>query len=218
MYTPQLLGMLPSEIKMGSKDGEELFPRDYEVPDGEWPSDWEREVAGDFNKLTREMASSPWFIEPTGDVQVSVERFTDRFKAGASQHSTPAALRERFAALHADNRYDKSLVPNVPFEELLERKKGKNKLKARSKRETSEERKRRFEQLAQLEDGGGELGDREQSSPGSSQRDPDENLELDEEEDYEDENDYADNYFDNGEDDDIGDMGDDGGGGDDAFD
>lgn len=27
MYTPQLLGMLPSEIKMGSKDGEELFPR-----------------------------------------------------------------------------------------------------------------------------------------------------------------------------------------------
>lgn len=122
------------------------------------------------------MASSPWFIEPTGDVQVSVERFTDRFKAGASQHSTPAALRERFAALHADNRYDKSLVPNVPFEELLERKKGKNKLKARSKRESaplrrcgfrctradiarttsaSEERKRRFEQLAQLEDGGG---------------------------------------------------------------
>ncbi|KAJ2328670.1 hypothetical protein GGI00_004136 [Coemansia sp. RSA 2681] len=185
-----------------NKNGEKSngFP-DYDVVAGRTPTAEEKHVADLMEKFRSEMQSSVFCLQPPAPPR-DIERYSDRYFKAATRQSLKGL------------KTDLSLFPDELHQELLKKRTKRVKAVVDSGDGLLDALKGAKDD--DDEDGAGGAGDKSGGSDAekSDKEDGDEELgDEDDEEDEEEGNDYLDSYFDNGEEDDMGDIDDDDGGG-----
>ncbi|BGP53945.1 hypothetical protein JCM8202_006139 [Rhodotorula sphaerocarpa] len=184
-----------AEIIEQSKQGTDVLYPEMELPDTEYPSEREARIAKRHNEMVNEMKFTPFWIDPPTRATTEIERWSDQFKPKTASAATAvAALR----TVHAARQYDKELLPPSAFEAIFEKKpRGKSGQKADRKAGAA---------------GGILEGDDDNAGDEEEEEEADEGEGLEEDEEDEGDNDYEMDYFDNGEDDDMDNLGGGGGG------
>ncbi|KAJ1722776.1 hypothetical protein LPJ53_002832 [Coemansia erecta] len=173
-----------------------LFP-EYEPTPAVEPSSEERSILKLMEDFRNEMQSSMFFLKlpPTPP---DVERYSDRYHVSEDKSKSLKELKT-----------DITLFPEELHSVLT-----KKRVKKSKKTEDDGEAMLAALQGVKDDDGNSDDDDDDNDAKGNKDGEDGEELGEQEEEEDEEENDYLDAYFDNGEEDDLGDIDDDEGGGD----
>ncbi|KAJ2063171.1 hypothetical protein GGI17_001907 [Coemansia sp. S146] len=170
------------------------FP-EYDIVAGRAATEEERHVADLMEKFRAEMQSSVFCLQPPAPAR-DVERYSDRYFKATTRQSLKGL------------KTDVSLFPDELHSELLKK-------SAKGKKAAVYSGNGLLDALKGAKDDDEEGGDKSGSDADKTDKE-DGDEELGDEEDEEDEeegNDYLESYFENGEEDDMGDLDDDDGGG-----